>query len=90
MDSKELLEQIVARLEQDVPDKLYISDQWLADVLGIAHKTLINRRHSSPGSYPKPLHMAQGQSGLHVRRELIQWLAKEELHAKTRRVHKCS
>lgn len=90
MTSKELLQEITTRLEREVPQGVYINDKWLAEALGIKHKTLINKRGSKSGRYPEPLHMGEGQTGLHPRRELIQWLAKEELRARTRRVHKCS
>lgn len=89
MDNRELLEQITTRLEQEVPEGPYVPDKWLAAALGIAPKTLINRRIDNPERYPKPIHMFDGQTALHPRRELVHWLAREEMRARTRRIHKC-
>ncbi|NML48036.1 hypothetical protein HHL11_30085 [Ramlibacter sp. G-1-2-2] len=91
LGSKDLLAQIVSRLEQEVPPGPYVPDKWLAQVLGISQKTLINRRGNKHkrDQYPQPLHLAGGQGGVHVRRDLIDWIAREELRARTRRVHKC-
>jgi len=90
VDSEQLLQEISERLEQDVPAGPYVPDKWLAGALGVAHKTLMNRRVTKPGRYPEPLHLFDGQAGMHPRREIVEWLAREEMRAKTRRVHKCS
>jgi hypothetical protein len=57
--------------------------------MGIEPKTLMNRRSAKPDRYPVPMHLVGGQGGIHVRREIIVWLAAEELQAKSRRLHKC-
>jgi hypothetical protein len=85
----DLLAAIVARLQREVPQKPYLPDQWLAETLGIEPKTLMNRRSQKRGQYPTPMHIAGSQGGLHVREEIIVWLAGEELRARTRRIHKC-
>lgn len=89
LENNQLFAQIVSRLENEVPPGLYVPDGWLAHTLGITLKTLINRRGNKTSTYPRPLHLAGGQGGMHVRSDLIDWLAREELRARTRRAHKC-
>jgi hypothetical protein len=87
--SKEALESITRRLQQEVPQGVYLKDSWLAKVLGISHKTLINRRRAKPGTLPNPLQIAGVQSRLHPRDDLVAWLARQEWKARTRTVHRC-
>jgi len=81
--------QIRARLDRHFPDEPYLPDAKLAETLGMTQKTLANRRSMEPDKYPSPLKLGGARTGMHPRAEFIDWLAREELAAKARIVHRC-
>jgi len=81
--------QIRARLDRHFPDEPYLPDAKLAETLGMTQKTLANRRSLEPDKYPAPLKLGGARTGMHPRAEFIDWLAREELAAKARIVHRC-
>lgn len=81
--------QIRARLDRHFPDEPYLPDAKLAETLGMTQKTLANRRSMEPDRYPSPLKLGGARTGMHPRAEFIDWLAREELAAKARIVHRC-
>ena len=90
MSAAELaFEQIRARLEPHFPDEPYLPDAMLAETLGMTQKTLANRRSAQPDKYPSPLKLGGARTGMHPRAEFIDWLAREEVAAKARIVHRC-
>lgn len=80
---------IRARLDRHFPDEPYLPDAKLAETLGMTQKTLANRRSLEPDKYPSPLKLGGARTGVHPRAEFIDWLAREELAAKARIVHRC-
>lgn len=80
---------IRARLDRHFPDEPYLPDAKLAETLGMTQKTLANRRSMDPEKYPSPLKLGGARTGVHPRAEFIDWLAREELAAKARIVHRC-
>lgn len=82
------LASIRARLDRHFPDAPYLSDALLARTLGMTRRTLPNHRSLDPGRYPRPLKVCGGRTGAHPRAEFIDWLARAELAAKARIVHR--
>ena len=80
---------IRAGLDKYFPDEPYLTDATLAETLGMTQKTLANRRSKDPAKYPTPLKLGGARTGVHPRAEFIDWLAREELAAKARIVHRC-
>ena len=90
MSATELaLTQIRARLDLHFPDEPYLPDSLLAGTLKMTQKTLANHRSLKPTRYPTPIKLGEGRTGMHSRAEFIDWLAREELAAKARIVHRC-
>jgi hypothetical protein len=79
----------VARLEAFIPNEPYVPDSALAKWLRMSQKTLANRRSLDPAKYPCPLKLGGARTGVHPRGEFITWIAREELAAKARVVHRC-
>ena len=84
------LELIQTRLERELPPGPYLPDDHLAKLLHISMKTLCNRRGTDPARYPRPLKLGGSRKGVHARDDLIHWLAREELAARTRTIHRCN
>lgn len=83
--------EIRARLDQMLPPPLtggYLTDATLAECMGVAHKTLLNRRTAQPSRYLHPLKLFGSKTGLHVRDDVLDWLANEELRARNV-LHRC-
>ncbi len=80
---------IRARLNEDLPPGPYLSDKAFAKLLGASTKTLCNQRATKPLRYPMPLKIGDCREGKHVRAEILDWLAHEEVEARTRIVHRC-
>lgn len=83
------LETTYARIDGDIPAGPFVSDQEFAGFLKISPKTMSNRRSAQPGRYPRSVSLAGGKRPLYVRREIVMWLAREELGARGRRVYLC-
>ena len=81
--------QIRARLDRHFPDEPYLPDALLAETLKKSPKTLANIRSAKPDRYPTPLKLGDSKEGMHTREDFIDWLAREELDAKARIVHRC-
>lgn len=79
----------VARLQAFIPNEPYVPDSALAKWLRMSQKTLANRRALDPAKYPHPLKLGGARTGVHPRGEFITWIAREELAAKARVVHRC-
>ncbi|WP_157991558.1 hypothetical protein [Caldimonas tepidiphila] len=86
---EDALARIRARLQRDLPSRPYITDTEFASMIGIARKTLANRRAAGHSRYPVPIRLGDGRQALHPRDELIEWLAQEELQQRARTVHRC-
>lgn len=80
---------IRTRLNEDLPPGPYLSDKTFAKLLGVSTKTLCNQRSMKPLRYPMPLKIGDCREGKHVRAEILDWLAREEVEARTRIVHRC-
>jgi hypothetical protein len=80
----EQLETIRARLDRQIPEGPYVGDEHLARILLTHPKSLRNRRSSGRFQIPRPIRLAGSRRPVHVRSELIEWLATEELRAKLR------
>lgn len=89
LSGEALFESIRARLDDDLPRGVYISDQEFAKLLGIEMKTLANTRSAKPLLYPKPMKLGGGRGGKHARCDIVHWLAVEEFRARTQIVHRC-
>jgi hypothetical protein len=86
---QEVLERICMRLDRELPAGPYLTDKSFASLLGITSKRLGNRRCEKPGCYPTPLELGGCRGKQHVRSELINWLALEEVKARAQIVHRC-
>lgn len=89
LSGEALFESICARLDEDLPRGVYISNKEFAKLLGIAMKTLANLRSAKPLRYPTPMKLGGGRDGKHVRSDIVHWLAVEEFRARTQIVHRC-
>ena len=85
----QLYDSIYARLDKDLPTGPYIADSVFAGLMGLSRKTLRNRRTLADHGYPIPLKIANCRDGKHVRAEIVDWMAKQELAARTTIVHRC-
>lgn len=83
------LAQIRARLDRSVRTDEYMTDAEFAALLRKPLKTLQNQRALEPGRYPQPMCIGGGRIRLHARDEVLDWLAQEELTARSRTVHRC-
>lgn len=88
LSGEALFESIRARLDDDLPRGVYISDKEFAKLLGIEMKTLANVRSAKPLRYPKPMKLGGGRDGKHVRCDIVHWLAVEEFQARTHIGHR--
>ncbi len=87
---EQTFEAIRDRLDSQFPKDPYLADAYLAATLHMAPKTLANRRAAKPDRYPAPLHIGGARVAVHERSELIDWLAREELRARAKTVHRCA
>ena len=85
----ELLNSICVRLDRELPSGPYLLDRDFAKVLGLTVKTLCNVRKSREGQYPVPFKLANCRDPKHVRYEVVRWLAREEMTARSKTVHRC-
>lgn len=89
----EELMQIRDRLDRDLPKGPYIAEAQFARLLGIDKKSLSNKRSAQSRAthkrYPIPIHIGGCRQLLYPRPVILDWIAKEELDAMARTVHRC-
>ena len=83
------LEKIRQRLDRALPNDPYLTDEQVANVLRLETKTLVNNRHAKPLRYLQPLKLFDLKTNVHPRDQVIEWLAREELNARARTIHRC-
>lgn len=85
----EQLDEIVERLNQSLPNDIYLSQEVLAGLIGVSVKTLANRRTMNPEKYPTPIYFAGSKRPRFSRADVFKWFALEEYSAKKIFRHKC-
>ncbi|GEQ77698.1 hypothetical protein CTTA_4703 [Comamonas testosteroni] len=84
-----LLDNICQRLEKELPAVAYMDQDALALLIGVAPKTLANRRAMYPERYPAPIYFGGNKKPLFPRSDILNWLAREEYQAKSIHWHRC-
>ena len=85
------LSAIRQRLDRDLPKGPYITDEQFSQLIHVSLKTLANARagEQKRNRYPLPFTFSGCRKGMHVRENIVEWLAQEELSASKRTVHRC-
>lgn len=87
---KILFEDVRCRLEAEIQKDHYLSEKYFADLIGVDPKTLKNdRAPSGAGRYPVGIRFGGSHRMRYARLDVHDWLAFEELKARTCRVHRC-
>lgn len=89
-EQRVLLEAVRIRLEGEIRQDAYLQEKEFADLIGVEQKTLKNdRAPSGAGRYPVGIRFAGSHRIKYARQDVLNWLAYEELKARTYRVHRC-
>lgn len=83
------VEEIRARLNRALPDTPYVNDAMFAEIIGLSVKTLANRRSVNPNVLPRPIRLCGNKALVYPRFDLLEWLVKEEVRARTTTLHRC-
>lgn len=87
------LHRIIERLRSGLPAGVYLSEEAVADLLGVSKKSLQNLRARKPHNFAQvhpPYVIWSGRRGVRFPREaLIEFLAEQEFQSLTRHVHRC-
>ena len=87
---RELVESARTRIDRSLPEGTYMAEDVFAAMIKVDRKTLKNdRAPSGPGRYPIAIRHGGSRWVAYMRHDVVDWLAHEEMLARTRRIHRC-